>query len=365
MTRQLAVAVVVLFAFMARAQTRSPVDWIFLVDTSKSMLKNDIFGEVKQSLKTFVREASDGDSVAIFRFDDDVVLHTSTPVGADRTDLVRIIDSLQAEGNRTHLGAAIAEGLARQRREPGRVSAIVLFTDGKEDVRGIPDPVPIPSNIQRALDSNAHIFFVSMGEHEPQLRSFPNAQFLAATDAGAIREATQKIRFELEKPPLPVATTTIAPKPPPPSIPPPEPVIEPSPFARAAKWLVALAILAILALVARAKLRERNRLEGELEIVKPRVASDAAFVGLPQLKATELALSTIVPPDALGGADARLFCRHRNGSKQVCIAASSGSLRVNDIEVPMSELYDADTIRIGDAQLRFNRAGFERRQEDQ
>ena len=38
----------------------------------------------------------------------------------------------------------------------------------------------------------------------------------------------------------------------------------------------------------------------------------------------------------------------------------SGSLRVNDVEVPMSELYDADTIRIGDAQLRFNRAGFDR-----
>lgn len=357
MTRRLAVAVVVLLTFAARAQTRSPVDWIFLVDTSKSMLQNDIFGEVKKSLKTFVAEAKEGDSVAIFRFDRKAELQTSTPVGANRDDLLTIIDDLNATGDRTHLGAAIAKGLERQRNDPGRVSAIVLFTDGKEDVRGIENHIPIPSNIQRALDSKALIFFVSMGEHEPQLRDFPNAQFLEATNAAAIRDVTQKIRFELDQPgpaPPPEPVRVQAPVLPPP--PPPEPSL----LARALTWLIALAILTILALVARAKLRERNRLEGELEIVKPRIPADAAFVGLPNLKATEVALSSIVPLDALAGSDARLFCRHRNGTKQVCIASSSGSMRVNEVEVPMSELYDADTIRIGDAQLRFNRVGFER-----
>ena len=34
-----------------------------------------------------------------------------------------------------------------------------------------------------------------------------------------------------------------------------------------------------------------------------------------------------------------------------------GSMRVNDVETPLSELYDADLVQIGDAKLRFNRTG--------
>jgi hypothetical protein len=149
-------------------------------------------------------------------------------------------------------------------------------------------------------------------------------------------------------------------------------VTTPSPLVRAAKWLGAilgLLLLALLGLVLYsgkmpaellASLTERNALEGELEIVKPRVASDVAFVGLPGLKANEIALSAIVPLDALAGSDARLFCRRASGQKKVWIAADKGTLRVNDVEVPLTELYDADTIRLGDATLRFNRIGHER-----
>jgi hypothetical protein len=68
-----------------------------------------------------------------------------------------------------------------------------------------------------------------------------------------------------------------------------------------------------------------------------------------------------VPAEALGGSDARLFVRRHGGKKEVWIAASGGGpLRVNDIETPTSALYDADTIAIGDAKLRFNRVGHER-----
>ena len=124
------------------------------------------------------------------------------------------------------------------------------------------------------------------------------------------------------------------------------------------------AFLLIAGIAAFAVNKSRNRLEGELEIVQPRVASDATYIGLPGLKSNEVALSAIVPGDVLAGSDARLFVRRRSGEKRVCIAASSGSLRVNDIEVPLTELYDADTIAIGDAKLRFNHLGLQRPQED-
>jgi hypothetical protein len=354
--RRLLLAVACLFAVPLCAKTR-PVDWIFLVDTSKSMLEKKVFDDVKASLRTFVTEAQDGDSVALVTFDRDAQLHSTVELrGAQsRNDLFSIIDRLQATGNRTHLGAAISEGLDRAVNQE-RTRAIVLFTDGKEDVRGIPDPVSIPSNIQRALQSGASMFFVSMGEHEPELRNFPGAKFIEATNSEQIRKVAYEIRETIEEPP-----------PPPPVVQPPAPapVAAAPPVEKRSpvlKWLVLLAIALGGAFAAYKTQQKRNRLEGELEIVAPRTAS--GFVGLPALKVTEVVLSAIVPMDALAGADARLFVRRKGDDKKVWIAASSGSLRVNDIEVPATELYDADTIQLGDAKLRFNHIGHQRPQED-
>lgn len=438
MRRQLAVFVALLCAMAARAENRGAVDWIFLVDTSKSMRANDVFREVQGSIKTFIAEANDGDSITIFTFDRDVLPHAMMDVrDGSREDLVHIVDTLEANGNRTHLGAAIEKGLERSealmaRGDPTRTRAIVLFTDGKEDVRGIPDPVPIEPSVQRALQSRPWMFFVSLGEHEQQLENFPNARVMRTSSAAEIRKLATGIREIVEPKPAVVTVTPralrlgeldrgataereLAITSDPPStatidiastpgltviapdhvlapsrvtlkfaidenaqpgerhvairvngivIPATVTINPPSLLFRIAKWLAALVLLALAVVVSLILRKQRNRLEGEIEIVQPNVGSDAAYVGLPRLETTEVALSTIVPPDALAGCDARLFCRHRDGRKRVWIAASSGSLRVNDVETPLSELYDADTIQIGAARLRFNRVGFERPQED-
>lgn len=357
MTRRLiAFAVLLLCACLARGQELGAVDWVFLVDTSKSM--KPFFGEVQESIKTFVREANDGDSVAIYTFDSGAKMQATTKIdGAARADLSTIIDGLEPTGNRTHLGLAIQKGLERAASLPPdktRTKAVVLFTDGKEDVRGIQNSVPIESNLDRVGDS--HIFFVSLKEHEQKLDLFKTATVLKPEH---IRDVANQIRARLPKPPPPpppAPKIVVKPTPPPP--PPPE---KPSIL----KYVVALALLIGAALFAFARHRRNHRLEGELEIVSPRVAPDAAFVGLPRLAKTEVALSTILPADALAGSDARLFVKRRNGEKQVWISANAGTIRVNDIETPTSPLFDADTIRIGDATLRFNRAGFARPQEDQ
>jgi hypothetical protein len=455
MGRRTVVAVAVLFfAVFARAERRGAVDWIFLVDTSKSMRgvggTKNIFPDVKESIAAFVREASDGDSVAIYTFDQDARLHSpSTEIRAGtREDLYTIIDALEANGDRTHLGLAIAKGLERAeslrgRSDPTRVRAVVLFTDGKEDVRGIASPVPISSNVRRVDDS--YVFFVSMGDHEPQLDDFASATerttVLKAPTREAIRDVAREIREKIKPapppaPPVitiapstidfgevilgksseareltitsnkrahvvlsvvaparvtmqPVGEVDISPRKPArvritfdvaeDAVPGREQLLfragngvasgtigitKPSALFRAAKWLVVVAILAAIAFVAFRNYRRNNQLEGEIEIVQPQVAPDAAFVGLPQLQASEVSLSAIVPVESLGESDARLFVRRKDGAKKVWISAQSGSLRVNDVETPMSELYDADTIQIGDAKLRFNRVGYERPQEE-
>lgn len=447
-----AAAVLSLFATVARAQSRGAIDWIFLVDTSASMRgaggTKDIFDDVKASIGTFVRESNDGDSVTIFTFDRDVRLQSVTTIGGTaRDDLRTIVDGLAANGNRTHLGLAIAKGLERAaaaRRDPKRVQAVVLFTDGKEDVRGIRASVPILSTVRQV--DGSHVFFVSMGDHEPLLDTFasmtPRTKVLRAPSRDAIREVADEIRKILKPPPPPAPPLRVSVSPKslafgaielgetsveqrltitanrpahvrvrvtasegitlrgpseidlgpgkPATIPlqvmvaedaPPGrreltitayhakavaslEVVKPSVLIRVAKIAIPIAILLAIAFILFAAQRRKNRLEGELEILQPRLASDAAYVGLPQLRANEIALSTIVPLDALAGSDARLFARRRNGEKKVWISAQSGSLRVNDVETPMSELYDADTIDIGAAKLRFNRAGHERTPEN-
>jgi hypothetical protein len=407
------------------------------------MNDNDVFGEVQKSLKTFVAEASAGDTVSLYSFDRDARLRVRV-AAEHRDDITSAIDELEPTGNRTHLGAAIAKGLdraeeLRQRGDATRARAIVLFTDGKEDVRGIKNPVPIPANVSRALASGSHIFFVSMGEHEQQLRDFPHARFLEATDASEIQLVASEIRRDVTPPPLPppvvrvqptaldfgevepgqlsaerellittnrevllavrLQTTphlTMAPRDV--TVKPGVPltvklqlavdkdakaetrriafevspasnvgatltVKPPSLLEQLAPWIAVLLAIAIAIALLRFRHIQRHQLEGEIEIVRPR-SGDAAYVGLPTLKATEIDLSSIVPPEALNGSDARLFCRRKAGDKKVCIEATSGALRVNSIEVPATELYDADTIQIGDATLRFNRVGHERPQED-
>jgi uncharacterized protein YegL len=359
--RRLFLAALLLLASTLHAQTLGPVDWIFLVDTSKSMRgaggTKDIWTDVKVSLDSFVREAGEHDSVTLYAFDSDV----REIEAASRGDLYRAILTLPAEGKRTHLGAAIAEGLARAeslRRDStdaARRQVVVLFTDGKEDVKGIEDPVPIAASVDRV--GKSFVFFVSMGDHERQLDDFKGATVLRAPTAEAIRNLASEIRAKIPPPPpvpLPVETTTTISPPPPP---PPEP---PSPWLRASKIFVAIAVLALIAFLMLQNRRKQNRLEGELEILRPRAAPDVTFVGLPQLQATEVALSAVLPVDALAGSDARLFVRRKAGRKKVWIAATGGSLRVNDVETPISELFDADTIEIGDAKLRFNRFGDER-----
>ena len=379
MRRLIGVVVFVVAFVPLRAQTRGAVDWIFLVDTSQSMRgvggSKDIFGDVKESIRTFIRSANAGDSVSIYTFDRDVQSRIYADIRGpfEREETARTVDGLRADGKRTHLGAAIAQGLERSeallaaRNDPTRQRAIVLFTDGKEDVRGIEKPTPISSNVSRVEVSKPFIFFVSMGaEHEAQLGSIPRSTTLRLTDGEAIRQVAEQIRAKI---PAPEPQKTVKPprEPEPPSSP-------PSLFARIAKWAIAIVVLLAIAVIGLVLYTGKQpgellaslstHLEGEIEILKPRAPADATFIGLPGLKAKEVALSSIVPVDALAGSDARLFCRRSGGEKTVWIAAQSGSLRVNDIEVPMSELYDADTIQIGDAKLRFNRVGFNRASEE-
>lgn len=215
---------------------KGAIDWVVVIDTSASMRgaggTKDIFPQVKSTVLDFVNQASVGDSVTIFTFDRDTTLRSNIVIesNADRGNLKQIVNNLEAEGQRTHTGKAVQEALqytAQINQRPDadeRTLSVLFFTDGLEDVRGIPNPVPIPANIQLIQEQNCkpYLFFISLGEqeHEEQLEEFANHPALCnrgqvIRDPGAenLLQEGEKIRQTIQPPPPPPPTP--APPPPP------------------------------------------------------------------------------------------------------------------------------------------------------
>jgi Mg-chelatase subunit ChlD len=165
--------------------TLGPVDWIFVIDTSASMSgvgagAADIFPRVRETLRQFVPEIRDGDSLAIFVFDvtSHPILKMQIRSDSDRNSIGPLINNLVARGARTHTGAALTDSLNEvySRQDKGRPAAIILLTDGHEDVKGIQNPIRIPDTIKLIRDEDVpYVFYVSLGtEPDPQLLEFLN-----------------------------------------------------------------------------------------------------------------------------------------------------------------------------------------------
>ncbi|MDJ0696840.1 VWA domain-containing protein [Mastigocoleus sp. MO_188.B34] len=209
------------------------IDWIVVIDTSASMRgaggTKNIFPQVKSSITQFVNTARLGDTVTIYNFDSDVTLQAqeiTIKTNPDRGKLKQIINNLKADGIRTHTGKAVQYALknsARLNQLPNaanRTVSIVFLTDGLEDIRGIPNPVPIPHNNQllREQQCKPYVFFVSLGqtEHEKQLNKFANHPALCGKgrvlrDPGGVRlnKLAQNIRPVLIKPQIDASLSAI------------------------------------------------------------------------------------------------------------------------------------------------------------
>jgi von Willebrand factor type A domain len=209
---------------------RGNVDWIFVLDTSASMHgaggSANIFGKVKQAISDFIESAREGDTVTLYTFDRDTTLrgHISVSGEIDKKDLLKVVQNLPSQGDRTYTGKAIHDALERaielrQRSDAAdRTISIILFTDGKEDVRGLADPISIPSNIALLPKAQPYIFFVSVGvqAHETQLENFVRdpamenrGEVIRDPGATGIAEVGERIRKTIEAPtpPTPIKLT--------------------------------------------------------------------------------------------------------------------------------------------------------------
>ena len=167
----------------------TPIDWIFLIDTSASMShvepgRQTIIVNVKDTLHRFISGLQVGDSLTMIVFDT-----TSRFASAGVSKTIRgqpdlnaahqLVDRLSAQGDWTQTGAALKDALneVSSRPDKARPAAIILFTDGKEDVRGIQNPVRIPDAIKLIPDQDVpFVFYVSLDAvPDPDLQKFIEA----------------------------------------------------------------------------------------------------------------------------------------------------------------------------------------------
>jgi Mg-chelatase subunit ChlD len=476
------------------AEGRGRVDWIFVLDTSASMRDaggaRDIFDEVKRALEKFINAAEQGDSVTFYTFDRDTTPRPTVRImdETDRRDLRSTLRGLDANGDRTYTGKAVHDALERalELGERGKAEhrrpSIVLLTDGVEDVRGIPNPVSIPSNVQR-IPGEPYIFYVSLGtELDSRLEEFVRGQggkVIRAPDEEKIQQLVDAIRQPLEQPtPTPIPTPTPTPvqvnisvepinldfgevkpgkqtrgetlnlssnvdivvqlsledRPPGINLAEPSAPIalkagQPTPvevlmnvaddaadgartflltsdvrddvgslpsdavikrgraegrlavmhvsLLRTLSWWVAVILLvSVVALTAYCVyagttpwrlygwIIGRRLLEGELEMLRPRPAQpEQAYIDLGRLNSRRVVLSKFVPDGAARDADAELEAAYAKGVKSVRLRRTQGGVRVNGAEVAFADLYDGDTVELGDARLRFNWIYGQRRDE--
>lgn len=163
-----------------------PVDWVFVVDTSASMSGREhgapnIFPLVQNTLTRFVPGIRNDDTLTLIVFDESsrvasAALPKSLTSRVDREALLALINRLTALGPWTHTGAALTDALNQvySRSDENRPAAIILLTDGHEDVRGVRDPIRIPDAIRIIRDEHVpYVFYVSLGTTpDPRIREF-------------------------------------------------------------------------------------------------------------------------------------------------------------------------------------------------
>src|ERR1041384_3865787 len=128
----------------AQPKSNDRVAWVFVIDTSMSMIGKggeDIFGSVKSTVKDFIRNTKEGDTVIVYTFDRNVTLVSNVEIKGplDKLEISQSIDRVDPKGLWTHTGDAVdraferSDTLKEQEGNPDKPVAVVLFTDDKED----------------------------------------------------------------------------------------------------------------------------------------------------------------------------------------------------------------------------------------
>ena len=117
------------------SEERKDATLIFTIDVSGSMGREDRLGLVKQSLRLLVDQLRPTDKVGIVIYGSRGSVLLEPTEGEDKARIMRVIDSLHSEGSTfVEDGLRLAYRMASREVEPGRITRVVVLSDGVGNV---------------------------------------------------------------------------------------------------------------------------------------------------------------------------------------------------------------------------------------
>jgi len=126
----------------------------FAIDSSKS-ISAAFLEKIKKDAKGIVNSAGDHDRIALYRFNDKVVLLSSFT--SNRLELMNGIKSVERHGSLTMLYDAVYDAIELVSRTKTARKGVVVFTDGKDEGSSVrPDDV-----IKFSRDAGVPVYFIT------------------------------------------------------------------------------------------------------------------------------------------------------------------------------------------------------------
>ena len=144
-------------------EARKDATLVFAIDVSGSMGREDRLGLVKRSLRLLVDELRPTDEVGIVIYGSVGSVLLEPTDGGEKRSIINAIDSL-APGGSTFAedGLRIAYEMAAERVRPGRVTRVILLSDGVANV-GNTGPDSILKQIRKHVDKGVMLTTVGFG----------------------------------------------------------------------------------------------------------------------------------------------------------------------------------------------------------
>jgi len=155
-------------------QEASSKDYLFVIDQSSSMNRNNLFTKVKQALDSkLTKKIKVGDNVTILGFDSDVRIIVNKKISNinDRFEIQGTVAKLKARGDWTYITHALeitAQELEQIKGDGDPIKLVYLMTDGHNDP---PPSIKNPTTYKNILDKyfstwtqeNTFITFIRFG----------------------------------------------------------------------------------------------------------------------------------------------------------------------------------------------------------
>ena len=145
------------------AEDRKNATLIFTIDVSGSMAREDRLGLVKRSLRLLVDELRPTDEVGIVIYGSRGQVILKPTSGEDKNRIIEAIDRLQSGGSTfVEEGLELAYDMAVDRVEPGRITRVIVLSDGVGNV-GNTSANSILREVRRQVDRGVTLTTVGFG----------------------------------------------------------------------------------------------------------------------------------------------------------------------------------------------------------